>query len=686
VKLLGEEVLSQGWRIDMRLKLVIPVLAIAALIIQAGCAGGNKRPVEPGTLTPASMEQQAPRTDFSQVKPWGVWTIHCEDGSNGRGPSVTAIPLRDGQNHLDVTGMLRPPICTNCLAVEVVTHQDKDWTIRATLTNPTVYTAYDVMGIFPGSGGPTILDFDSLTDMFDMDGDSTTHHPYKAFETGNPNRLWGPGETHDQVFTFRRESGQKLADVVYVVAVSRPGNMEEIVALTNPKASGPLLTDTSKPIDITVQVSDWQGDIEYVVINMAPLNGSAFAHMQPVGGGIYKLASFAAWGLTAGTTADLLIAAKSLGSPNLTYNYVSVDIIDPPPPPTKYHVVQGPYSLGGEGMPDGELDLSVIGKSDGSSSTFVNVGSTEIYGWNESYAKSDLLVSMVPPSGPDPTFPIGPVKRIAMPVPPSPNSLSTFAVLRTNTDPDMWDNTTDPPIFYRNTMQLMDLETLLVADFKLTADKPETPELDAILRPVDVSSGVSANKYGYALWVPDGGQYPTYYPFVALVRYAPPYKGAGQKYDTLIGGVPEGSGDGKVNAEDANALAVWDGDGEGNLIVAISEGGSTGEVELFSENFTSNPAGLFTPIKTIKGLPGTPLDVAILPVADAGDETENWVCILTDSKTVETYTLSGEFVESYMNPDRLPSAVRHIAVDVKNLRIHVMMDGPSATVIQYTGD
>ena len=137
----------------MRPILVFPVLVLVFFVLlstQSSCAGSDKHPLEPGTavLTAAQLPSGAGRSP--EIRSWGAWTIHCVDASDGRPARVEAVPLRDGQVHLDVTDLLRPPICSNCLHVAVVSVIDKDWTIRATLTNPTVYTAYDVAGIFPG--------------------------------------------------------------------------------------------------------------------------------------------------------------------------------------------------------------------------------------------------------------------------------------------------------------------------------------------------------------------------------------------------------------------------------------------------------------------------------------------------------------------------------------------------------
>ncbi|MFH1676131.1 MAG: hypothetical protein ABIC40_03815, partial [bacterium] len=532
---------------------------------------------------------------------------------------------------------------------------------------------------------PNIENPTSYTDLFDIDGKYTTHNPYITFETDSPNREWMPGKSFSRTFKFTREQGEKFKDLIFAVAVSWPGPQNEIVEISKAEASGPLYTDVPNYVDFTVELLDWQNDVEYVLIDLQPINGSAFTHLQKVSDGVYMLYAYTAYGLEP-KSVDLLVAAKSLGSSALTYNYVHVDVTDPPPPPTNFELLYGPTVLSVAGAPQGECDLAVVGKPAGKSTTLLFHSSTEIFGWDENYSESFLFLTYIDTTGTDGNFPIDPVKRIALADSPTPTDPYSYAILQTNGDTDIWNSACDPPILYLNTLQITDIANLQLVNFKLIADNTETPELDAILAPADVSAGVADNKYGYALWAPKGGTYPGFYPYVILERYAPPYKDGSGDYDSLIGGALEGSGEGSIRAVDITGLAVWDHDGDSNIIVVVSEGDDTNEVEIFSINFTDNPGSLFTSVKTISGLPGSPIDVAILPVGDAGFEDENWIVILTDSRTIEAYTINGDFVESFMDSIAIPAAPLHMDVDTLNMRIHILMSGAKASVIKYTGN
>ncbi|MCX6647031.1 MAG: hypothetical protein NTY09_11865 [bacterium] len=169
------------------------------------------------------------------------------------------------------------------------------------------------------------------------------------------------------------------------------------------------------------------------------------------------------------------------------------------------------------------------------------------------------------------------------------------------------------------------------------------------------------------------------------MRYEDPYKDASSEYDSMIGGVTEGVGAGILAANNITGLAVWDSGGDSNLMIFVTEAGADNEIEIFSADFVTSPGGEFTSVLTISDLTRTPIDIAILPVGDAGLEDENWFCVLTVERTVEVYTFSGDFVESIGDATSIPFIPTHMDTDLANLRIHVLMQGPRASVFEYTG-
>jgi hypothetical protein len=660
------------------------VTIILSLVALTAAACGSSSEHENPVITTAdkSIETESgiegPSTN-EHTHPWGAWNFHIGIDPADGSTVAEAVPIRSGESHWDITGMLLPASCSNCLSMDVLSIEGEIWTVMVELTNPTTLSGYSVRGIFPGSIGPSVLYPDSYTDLYDVDSNSKTHHPFIYFETGHPDREWGPGESHSHIFNFLKQDGEEFVDFIYLAAADWPGEQQDVSELKNMSVSGPLYSDTSNTVNFNVQAVDFQGDIEYVIMDLTPLNGSAFTHMTAQENGWYQISGYTEWGLEVGTY-ECLIAAKSMGATNITYNYLEVSVTEPPEPPTYFDIYAGPVELKGDGAPSGELDLAVSGDD-----TMMYSTSTDIYVWNPDYSASQLLVSILDPSGTDTQFPVDPVLRLAASDPVVPGSTDKYSLISVSGDTDTYDNVTEPNIPYSDTVQLLDMEQLLLADFTLKADNPDTEGLDVFLRCVDVSSGTSGDKSIYALWVPDGGAYPLYFPYIVLVRYEYPYVEGSIKYYNILGGIMGSSGEGKIKASDINGIAVWDSGGDSNIILAVSEGGLNEEVEFFSIDYTNNPGGEFTHLLTMGGFVGTPLDVAILPVADEGIEDENWICVLTDSKTIEVHEFDGGFVESIFSPDFIPYQVKHLDSDIANLRLHVTMQGPYVTVIEYTG-
>lgn len=666
---------------------IMMILIISVLAGLTGCGSDKSTPVSPDTAIAGDVENplvlsSMPPDNFIQL---GTWTLRLEDAHDGKPAAAELIPLRSSDTHYDVGFALLPPICENCLEIPSLEIIDLDWHVEIRLTNPTIATVYDVMVVVPGNDGPTVMNPSSFTDLFDVDGNHNTHHPMCIFDTGTPQHVWGPGSAYSTEIIFRKYPGDYFTEMIFAITASFPGPQEEVAMLRNTATSGILFSDGSNSIDITVEVIDWQDNNDYVVVDLTVLGGSPYTPMVPDAPGVFT-ASFSNSSINNGTH-ECMIAAKSLGSDYLTYSFVTIEVDDPPPPPTYFSLFTGPVTLSGTGTPIGEMDLGVVGLTDGTSRTLVSASGTEIYEWNEDYTESSKFVTIIDITGSNPSYPIEPVLRIAIPNPTDPHEKSTYSIFQTNDDYDPMDDSTDPDILYRNTLEILNLgsEIYPVTDFTLTVDNGSTPELDMILSPVDVTNGTLNNKTGYTLWVPDSGQYPAYYPYVALVRYGDPYKDVSGEYDDLIGGVGEGPGSGMLSANNVTGLAVWDSDGDSDLMIFVAEAGPDDEIEIFSMDFNSLPGGELTPVLTLSDLSRTPIDIAILPVGDAGLEDENWFCVLTVERVIEVYTFSGELVEFVGDSTSIPYTPTHMDADMENMRIHVLMQGPRATVFEYTG-
>jgi hypothetical protein len=54
-------------------------------------------------------------------------------------------------------------------------------------------------------------------------------------------------------------------------------------------------------------------------------------------------------------------------------------------------------------------------------------------------------------------------------------------------------------------------------------------------------------------------------------------------------------------------------------------------------------------------------------------------------RRIEIYTFDGDHVETIGDALTIPFMPAHLDTDLENLRIHVTMQGPNATVFEYKG-
>lgn len=124
------------------------VLSMALIAALAGCSGMSVPMIPPEDVPVKSREISA------QEWVWGRWMFYVNESHD----SIEAIPVREGEWHLNVTKFLETQPCQNCLNIGVVTPQgDGSVKVKVSLTHPFPgvprYTGFDVRGIviFPAT-------------------------------------------------------------------------------------------------------------------------------------------------------------------------------------------------------------------------------------------------------------------------------------------------------------------------------------------------------------------------------------------------------------------------------------------------------------------------------------------------------------------------------------------------------
>ena len=308
----------------MRRQYFILGLLLSAIPLITACSGGAGTviPDVPSVQTGAALYQPA---GIQSPAPgrylWGCYKFTFDPANM----TIEVVPIRDADIHYNITNMLKPPACSDCLSIEVVDFQQANHYVKLKLVlkNPTLLTGYDVRGIVVSNAqGLIVLNADSYTDLWDDEGDITIN-PFKAFATDQPKRKFAPKSSHARIYELKYQLFKDLANAAVIVDASWPDNCKEPYAIADFIQSKPLYA-YGGTASIKMNIYDWQFDAEEVYIDATP-----------IGGGIVKLEykDGVEWDGVIDTTQEnpegeyrLLAYAGSANTPIKLYNYFNIDV------------------------------------------------------------------------------------------------------------------------------------------------------------------------------------------------------------------------------------------------------------------------------------------------------------------------------------------------------------------------
>ena len=199
--------------------------------------------------------------------------------------SAAFLPNRELAKHWDVTPMLMPPHCNDCVKIEVLQFKPahKYIKLKISVKNPTDFTGYDVRGIaIVPSDDVRLLNADAYTDLWD-DGGAVTRNPFRTFATDWPNHEILPHTGHSRIYEFTYSNFSQLAGgTQLIVDASWPGHCKEAWDIQDQDTSGDLAPNPDASILVTCIVKDWQSDWAGVVLDLSALG---FPSKIPMHGG-----------------------------------------------------------------------------------------------------------------------------------------------------------------------------------------------------------------------------------------------------------------------------------------------------------------------------------------------------------------------------------------------------------------
>lgn len=312
---------------------IIPLL-IVIFIISLGCSGGTDKPVAPGIPgeSPVQLpsELEADTDGQSSRVLWGIWNLHFDPATM----QVGITPVRAGDFHANVTDMLLPPNCDDCIGIAVTAFDPVTRILSADVTvrNPTPLTGWDVRGIlFTNDYGHLMTNADDWTGLWDVPGGGTLN-PFGTFATDWETREFeGMGESTEPFEVYIPIPPAYFA-ITFAVDVSWPGHCKDPWTIDDFTQVDDLYDFVGATATVTVGVYDWQDDVSKVTLVAPEITGQSFTPFTFESGNTWTVEVVNNMGAPSGDYEVRIIAdsTNSPGVPLYDYAEISVEYIEKP--------------------------------------------------------------------------------------------------------------------------------------------------------------------------------------------------------------------------------------------------------------------------------------------------------------------------------------------------------------------
>ena len=306
-------------------------LVAFTLILVIGCSGSNPSPVMPGA-DPDSLLNETPdlsppekAADEAQHMIWGLWLIHFDPAEM----SIEIEPVRNLQAHFNITSMVQPPACDDCLVLKVNAFDPvtRIMDVDVTLRNKYQVTGYDVRGIlYTDTDGHLLTNPDAWSDLWDQPG-GKNENPFIVFSEGATHGEFGPDTERTENFLVYIPKPPMYQTIAFAIDASWPGNCKEPYDISD-FTTDVLFDSPGSSAEAQVSVLDWQNDVSEVTLEAPDLTGHAFTNFTVDTDDIWKATIGNSEGVPAGDY-EFRLYAKSDGSgDSALYQYVTITVYE----------------------------------------------------------------------------------------------------------------------------------------------------------------------------------------------------------------------------------------------------------------------------------------------------------------------------------------------------------------------
>ena len=313
------------------LKTIAMLLLLACMIpLFSGCSGTDITPVGPNTGPDIVNDSSLVRESDSQRVLWGIWQFQFDPVEM----TITPLRLRNLEGHYNLTPMLLPPNCDNCIKIKVNSYNPSTGALNAdiTLLNPYNMSGYDVRGIvFTDTYKHTLSNSDDWTPLWDVSGGQDIN-PFRAFAKGEPNRLFASKTEYTENFIIQTPKPPMFDKITYAVDASWPGNCKEPYSIENFKQLGDFYSNVGATVDIEVDVLDWQSDVATVQLSAPQITGVEYVDLTHKTGNTWGTTLVNVLGAPPASYCPLIKATSAVPASLALYDWFRITILDVPDP------------------------------------------------------------------------------------------------------------------------------------------------------------------------------------------------------------------------------------------------------------------------------------------------------------------------------------------------------------------
>ncbi len=294
------------------------VLALSFLF--NGCSGN------PADLTsPSQTEEVDYRAETYQSGHvlWGVWNFQFNPATL----EIAAISARQLAPHFDVTQMIEPPACNDCIKLKVTSFKPAQQMlgVDVTLKNPSGLNGYDVRGIlYTDDLGHTLLNADAWTNLYEIPGGGP-FNPFKAFAKGETKRKFAGMAEYTENYLIHFPLPPMFDQITYAVTASWPGNAKEPYDIFN-FSQTELSSAEGSTAKLTVNVLDWQDDVNKVTLVAPDITGEDFTQFTNSFSSVWELMLVNNTGAAPGDYEVRIIATSANSGNQALYDFVTVTV------------------------------------------------------------------------------------------------------------------------------------------------------------------------------------------------------------------------------------------------------------------------------------------------------------------------------------------------------------------------